>query len=198
VQNIQQPQYHGHKKSFVQNSFFETYHFMMEGQIEGNRGDSLSANSSWLSADGSRPPPQRVRVVSTSQADIHIDPWGDTSHTSSLRTNTQHIDGVHKVKKQKPGEFDILCGRGRSFQDHSGNRVLRQLVKLHSDTYRKAKRSHKALTPSNIVAAFNDSGNQFLKCDDKDEFWEAIDHEVAKEKVSHCFRSSPRVRDNFL
>jgi hypothetical protein len=132
-------------------------------------------------------------VVSTSQAaTIGIDPSDDIAQIGSLRTIMQKNDGVHKVKKQKPGEFDILCGRGRSFQDHSGNRILRQLVKLHSKKYRRAKRSHKAQIASEIVAAFNASGNHFLKHDDKDEIWEAIDDEVAKDKVSHCFRSSPR------
>jgi hypothetical protein len=142
------------------------------------------------------PPPQGGPVVSTSRqaaATISIDPSGDIAQIGSLRTITQKNDGVlqHKVKKQKPGEFDILCGRGRSFHDHSGNRILRQLVKLHSERYRRAKRSHKAPIASEIVAAFNASGNHFLKHDDKNEIWEAIDDKVATEKVSHCFHSSP-------
>jgi hypothetical protein len=67
------------------------------------------------------------------------------------------------------------------------------MVKLHSARYRRAKRSQKAQIASEIVAAFNATGNHFLKYSHKNEFWEEIDDEVAKEKVAHCFRSSPRV-----
>jgi hypothetical protein len=145
-----------------------------------------------VSADGAQ------RVVSdesaASQAAISIDPPGGNVQTGSFRTTiTQHNDGFNKVKKQKPGEFDILCGRGRSFQEHSGNRVLRQMVKLHSERYRRAQRRQRAQIASEIVAAFNATGNHFLKNNDKNGIWEEIDDEVAREKVAHCFRSSPRV-----
>jgi hypothetical protein len=185
-------------KRFVQSLAEQNLYSMMEGQmLKCNcEGSPSAANISWSSVDGAWPPLQGGRVVSTSfqaAATIIIDPSGDIAQIRSLRTTMQNNDGVHKVKKQKPGEFDILCGRGRSFQDHSGNRVLRQLVRLHSERYRRAKRSHKAPIASEIVAAFNASGNHFLKHDGKNEIWEAIDDEVAQKKVSHCFRSSPRV-----
>jgi hypothetical protein len=162
----------------------------MEKQVEGKREGIPSANSSWVSADGAQ------RVVSdesaASQAALSIDPTGDNVQTGSLRTITQHNDGFNKVKKQTPGEFDILCGRGRSFQEHSGNRVLRQMVKLHSERYKRAQRRQRAQIASEMVAAFNATGNHFLKQKVKDEVWEEIDSEVATEKVAHCFRSSRR------
>jgi hypothetical protein len=164
--------------------------YMMEGQTEGKSEGSLSANRSWSATYAAQ------RVVSNesaaSQADILsiYSPGEIVQQTGSLRTTAQKNDGVDKVKKQKPGEFDILCGWGRSFQDHSGNRVLRQLVKLHSERYKRAKRSQKAQIASEIVAAFNAAGTHFLKHNDKNEFWEGIDDEVAKDKISHCFRSS--------
>jgi hypothetical protein len=67
------------------------------------------------------------------------------------------------------------------------------MVKLHSARYRRAKRSQKAQIASEIVAAFNATGNHFLKHNGKNEVWEEIGDEVAREKVSHCFRSGARV-----
>jgi hypothetical protein len=170
----------------------ENVYRMMERQIEGKRKGSHSGNSSWWSStDGVGPPSPGGRVVSNSPAAISIDPPGDIVHTGSLRTTTQKNDGVDKVRKQKPGEFDIICGRGRSFQEHSGNRVLRQICELHRERYKRAKRTQKAPIAGEIVSAFKANGDHFLKYDDNNEFWEEIDGEVAKEKVSHCFRSIP-------
>jgi hypothetical protein len=169
---------------------------MMEGEIEGKGEKSPFTNTHGSYVDGARPPPQGgARLVSASQAASSIDPPGDIAHTggSFRTTTTQTSDGIYKIKKQEPGEFDILCGRGRSFQDHSGNRLLRQMVQLNSELYKRAKRSEKAPIARTLVAVFNASGNHFLRRDYTNECWEAIDDEHAKEKVAHCFRSSTRV-----
>jgi hypothetical protein len=197
VQNIKN---RPHKTTETKNTLFKTVcsilsranlNHVMEGEIEGKREGSPSANISWSSTDRA----QRVfsDESTASQAAISIDPPGGNVQTGPLWTTTRKNDGVEKVKKQTHGEFDILCGRGRSFQEHSGNRILRQIVELHRERYKRAKRSQKGQIASEIVAAFNASGNIFLKHNGKNEFWEEIDDELAREKVSHCFRSSTRI-----
>jgi hypothetical protein len=100
---------------------------------------------------------------------------------------------VHHQQIKQPGQFDILCGRGRPFQEHPGNLLLRQVVDLHRERYKTAERNHRGAIADEVVVALKASRNRFLKQDDETEGWEEIDDEDAKEKVSHCFRSRLRV-----
>jgi hypothetical protein len=165
----------------------------MEKQIEDKNVGRPSANSSCSSPDGARPPYGRRgvcgSVVASHDDACSTDP-DNIVQTESLKSTTPN-NGVDKVNQ--PGEFDILCGRGRAFQEHPGNRVLRHMVELHMERFKRAKRNYKSPITSEIVAAFNANGNHFLKQDDETECWEEINDEVAKEKVNHCFRSRLKV-----
>jgi hypothetical protein len=165
----------------------------MKIQTKGRHEISPSASSSFSSADGV-PQGRAVVVIGSGvsrDACTSTDPDDNVQTESTSSTTTPQNNGAYTVIQ--PGEFDILCGRGRSFQDHSGNRVLRQVVELHMERFKTAKRSHKAPIASEIVAAFKANGNHFLKQDDASECWEEINKEDAKEKVSHCFRSRSKI-----
>jgi hypothetical protein len=190
------------KKAFVQiaeeehKSFLELLgrhaNLYMEKQIEDKSVGSPSANSDCSSADGARAQYGRrgvcASVVASHDAACSTDP-DNIVQTESLSTTENN--GVDKVNQ--PGEFDILCGRGRAFQEHPGNIVLRHMVELHMGRFKRAKRNYKSSIASEIVAAFNANGNHFLKQDGETEVWEEIQDEVAKEKVNHCFRSRFKV-----
>ena len=89
----------------------------------------------------------------------------------------------------QPSKYDVLFGRGK-VKDHYGNVHLHQLIAMRHDRYEAAERWEKTIIAEEIVSIIRDLGGRFLK-PTKDKFnpWMEVDAEIAREKVSHTFRS---------
>ena len=90
----------------------------------------------------------------------------------------------------QPQSQDILFGRGKPFQERPGNVWFRNLLESYRDRYEAAGKAEKTKLATEIVLvvkAHKDA--RFLKQSDKGNYWIEVDDKVAREKVSHSFRT---------
>jgi hypothetical protein len=126
------------------------------------------------------------------------------SKTSS-RVNDSEGDSscIHprstRILRPKPN--DILLGRGKPIQDHSGNIRLRKLVDFHRARYLKARREVKSIIAEEIVQSIKDvekgdgeNASRFLRRFEE-EYWIEVSDDIARDKVSHALRSKTRKSD---
>jgi len=107
------------------------------------------------------------------------------------------IEAEEKVKEQEreqqtgvimyPSPLDVLCGRGRPYQDFVGNVRVSQLVDEHVPLYlRTQERLKKTTIASGIVKSIHDAGGRFLTR--RDDGWEIASDKVARGKISQALR----------
>jgi hypothetical protein len=85
-----------------------------------------------------------------------------------------------------PKPHDVLFGRGK-VKDHPGNIRLHHLIDAKSGRYEVSEKWEKTVIAEEIVAIIKEESGRFLKVDV--DGWLEVDVEVAREKVSHTFRS---------
>jgi hypothetical protein len=108
--------------------------------------------------------------------------------------------GGHKVKNviEIPTALDILCGRGKPIQSHSGNQWMHQIVDLYRDSYLKAPRKKKPSVVKEALNTIMSSGGRFLRrIEGEVELcgWEQVTHSaVLLKKLSHALRCSLKGR----
>jgi hypothetical protein len=86
-----------------------------------------------------------------------------------------------------PNPLDVLFGRGKFIQEHTGNQIFRQMIEDHREVYDAAMKVEKTNIAKEIVQSILDSGARFLK--PSGDGWIEVTVEVAREKVSHSFRN---------
>ena len=82
---------------------------------------------------------------------------------------------------------DVLLGKGTPYQNHPGNKNLRQIV---SDRYKEwdgAQKGAKKAISEEVIDTIRGDGGLFLKQDD--DKWIIVDNDVARLKVSAAFRT---------
>mmetsp|Transcript_54327 Transcript_54327/g.131854 ORF Transcript_54327/g.131854 Transcript_54327/m.131854 type:complete len:598 (-) Transcript_54327:64-1857(-) len=98
----------------------------------------------------------------------------------------RQFDGV-----DAPTARDVLFGKGKSIQTHTGNVHLRELVDEHWEAYSAAKKGHKGEVVQRVIDAIKRSSTgRFLSKDARTGWWvEVSDQEVTK-KVTKTFLSA--------
>lgn len=87
-----------------------------------------------------------------------------------------------------PSNKDVLLGRGKPYQEYVGNLYLASLVDQRREQYHHvADRFEKTCIAMGIVKTIEQSGGHFLQR--TEEGWVPVPVFVAREKVSHCFRT---------
>jgi hypothetical protein len=94
----------------------------------------------------------------------------------------------HRLLVLTPSSVDVLFGRGR-VKEHPGNMRLHQLVGKRSSRYEVAEKWEKTVIAEEIVVIIKESSGRFLRPIFSGQGWLEVDKEVAREKVSHTFRS---------
>lgn len=92
-------------------------------------------------------------------------------------------------KITKPAAHDVLLGRGKSFQNHPGNKRMLKIVRANKVRYLGAKRDQKRGIVEEVLGLIQEDGTRFLKMPGGADFWEEVDVEITFEKVSHALRS---------
>jgi hypothetical protein len=92
-------------------------------------------------------------------------------------------------KVDVPNLNDVLVGKGKPCQQHSGNLRLRHLVELRMADYIVVRKSEKKNFTQEIVQTIQKSSGRFLKRD-PDGWWQEVPDEDALEKVSKTFGST--------
>jgi hypothetical protein len=126
---------------------------------------------------------------------LPISPNGDVDMSMFLdwldrRKNKEKQQGMPVVVIQTveiPGPYDVLLGRGKLIQEHSGNLRYRHIVENHKERYEKASKAEKTSIAKEIIQIVKDNGGRFFK--KTDEGWTEASTEIARDKVSHSFRN---------
>ena len=91
--------------------------------------------------------------------------------------------------KAKPGQRDVISGRGRTTSTHPGNRRFRSIVELHIDRYVKSlRRKEKKAIVQQIINDVRKSGAEFLQQDPKTKRWIPVKDKKVADKVGHALR----------
>ena len=93
---------------------------------------------------------------------------------------------------EQPLSMDVLLGRGRPYQTFPGNVTLAMLVDAERNLYKKADRFEKTARTRDIVRMIKATKGRFLKRTESGNRWVEVSDEVAREKVSHTFRTKTR------
>ena len=126
-------------------------------------------------------------------------------HDEYLSSRRQFEDQLKEIQTQReeirivPTSKDVLLGRGRPFQFHVGNLRLAALIDQHRSRYTEAGSTYgkKNIICDEIVDLIHESGGRFLKQKDSNnppEGWEVVRMDVARDKVSHSFRTTKRTK----
>jgi hypothetical protein len=95
-----------------------------------------------------------------------------------------------------PEPFDVVLGRGKAIQKHTGNKLIRLLIDQNCHRYDQAPRQVKRAIANEIVQGIKSKSGKlpgrFLRlCGSADEQggWQEVSNAVAIDKVSHIFRA---------
>lgn len=133
-----------------------------------------------------------------------------SSSPAGLLGNLQEESSSSSAAKiiEKPGTFDILCGKDKTFNKHHGNRIFREMIVSYHDVYAKAVSKHdKMQITKEIVNTLQSKYNaRFIKSVSSSSSsrnrgrqggkdgaqWQEISNQVARDKVSHALRFASR------
>lgn len=87
-----------------------------------------------------------------------------------------------------PRRFDVLFGRTKKTREHTGNLRAEHIMEMHRAKYELAGKFEKTAIAERIVHAIHESHGRFLRWENGDG-WVEVDDEVARNKISHCFRN---------
>ena len=86
-----------------------------------------------------------------------------------------------------PGRLDVLFGRGKPIQEHYGNLRYHALLDNYQSAYEQAKKFEKMEIAQRTVEQVHSYSGRFLK--QEGAVWVVVEDSVAREKVSHAFRT---------
>ena len=103
-----------------------------------------------------------------------------------------------------PTGRDVLLGRGRPFQDHEGNKALAAIIEEHRPLYEEARSTYgkKNIICEDILDIIQTKQRgRFLKQTTLDGNngcyeWELVSYDIARDKVSHGFRTKKKEKKN--
>jgi hypothetical protein len=113
---------------------------------------------------------------------------------SAIRRLASSVDAAPLGTDFLPGEYDVVCGRGKGSYNRPGNRHFREIVRAHVAEYLSSKsKLDKSLILNRIieqVRAQNGGTALFVKERAKDGAWFEIGDDQAREKVGHAIREA--------
>jgi hypothetical protein len=86
-----------------------------------------------------------------------------------------------------PRNYDVLLGRGRPYQEHTGNLRCNDVVVNAMEDYERASRTDKTTIARHVIEKIKGYGGRFLK--QNHGVWEEVDDAEALRKISHSFRT---------
>ena len=92
-----------------------------------------------------------------------------------------------------PSPNDVLFGRGKTNQEHSGNVLMRSIIAEFIPVYQSATKAYKGRIPLKVVLRIKQGGGRFLKRDTDFGWWFEVSDEAAREKISMSFRTARNV-----
>lgn len=91
----------------------------------------------------------------------------------------------------QPRSIDVVCGRGKAFNRHPGNRKMHDAVTKLKYQYRDStSQEEKSQIAHTVLRAIQDVGGKFLKYDESKKRWEELTYKNALKKIYHSIRDS--------
>jgi len=107
------------------------------------------------------------------------------------------VDAPPLPRNYRPGQLDVICGRGKASYYRPGNVRFRQIVGEHVDEYKAAtSKLDKTSVLTNILdrvrsaTGSTDVGNRVRIISQKEGTWCEISDDQAREKVGHSMREA--------
>lgn len=132
------------------------------------------------------------------KVDLLVDEEGNVKVEFAQRyfEKRRQIEAVYKKASSEridyPTSRDILLGRGKPYQEFSGNVLLAIAIDARRDEYARADRFEKTCISIEISKQLTESGSRFLTRDKDKEGWILADENVVREKISSGFRTKTR------
>ena len=92
-----------------------------------------------------------------------------------------------------PSPNDVLFGRGKTNQEHSGNVLMRSIIADYIPEYQSATKAYKGRIPLKVVLRIKQGGGRFLKRDTDHGWWFEVSDEEARKKIVLSFRRAVSV-----
>jgi hypothetical protein len=88
-----------------------------------------------------------------------------------------------------PSDTDILCGRGRAYLEHSGNKTFSETVRANLQRYIEApKKCGRTSVVASVAHSLKDSGVRFIKQDKLSNLYCELSVHQAHNKIGHAIR----------
>lgn len=90
--------------------------------------------------------------------------YKSTQQEETQLTKLQTTKVAAAVARRHPFQNDVICARGRTYWDHPGNQLYRNLISLSKNQYSKApNRLGKSLIVSEIIRHIHQANGRFMK-----------------------------------
>jgi hypothetical protein len=98
-----------------------------------------------------------------------------------------------------PSDHDIICGRGRAFAKHHGNKIFANAISSNLRRYVEApKRIEKSVIAASIGSSLRETGARFVKQDKKSKRYYELSEDQAHDKIGHAFRDVLKALDSSI
>lgn len=123
-------------------------------------------------------------------ASVLSSPVSDEKSSKKLGIISQNI--VFLDENFEPGQYDVVCGRGRKCSTHVGNARFREIVISYLEKYSNAEKLEKSNILFEIVNKVRQESPRggFVKKDAVSGRWQAVGDFLAREKTSQAFRDA--------
>ena len=157
-------------------------------------GVAASSNVDQNDSDHSSSSSSSVLELAGASSDDNDDELASANNDA---TRSQSPSATSGQRISTPTKFDVLFGRGFSYQMHPGNLRLHTVVKRHKARYSNAKRLEKRAIIAEVVNLIKNGGPQnarFLErgAGSGKSHWIEQSDKRAMEKVGHALRGKPR------
>jgi hypothetical protein len=108
-------------------------------------------------------------------------------------TNKNKKEGTPLPADFVPGNYDVVCAKGKAVANHVGNRRFRVICRMHLDKYSSATtKQEKSRIVSDIVDTIRRSSGKggFVKLDPLTGIWRLVSDHHCREKVGQTLRDA--------
>jgi hypothetical protein len=113
------------------------------------------------------------------------------NHLEWIKMRKRHEVDSEEPRIVVPAHVDVLFGRGKPFREHIGNMRLFNLLDANLMRYELVTTKEKSGVIAEMVDLIKVQHGRFLKQEGCT--WVEVDDKMAREKVSHAFRTRLRI-----
>ncbi len=114
---------------------------------------------------------------------------GEISLTGMSETKGSRAESLQLKNIEKPGDLDVMCGRGAGTNNHVGNKTWRDMVEARKEEYHvRSNNGDKKKISGEIVEQIRGKNGRFLKLNKETGKWDDVGDKAAQEKTKQALR----------